>query len=268
MANVNLSWGRIQTLATMMFVDGNTFQSIDVSFNKLSAITDNTFSRCRWLKTIYANNNVLTTILSHTFADIPTIEEIFLNSNLIDSIVPNAFINMPELKSLHLQNNRLVSLGDSLFSKAPKYLDLSSNQLVHIGGAFNDAIKLVYLNLDNNTELHNVNLNALSELFNLNEISLNGTGFYFQKRMSCKIFYGTLKRQFSNVKNLNLMNEFMAFKTYSEADETLNALATVFPLLETLHLNITNVNRTAMCRIFKLKTFYGPNEVINSSQPC
>lgn len=109
--------------------------------------------------------------------------------------------NIPSLERLHLQNNRLVVLSDGLFENVPKYLDLSSNQLRHIGGAFDDAIELTRLIMNNNTELHKVSLNALSELYSLKEIFFIFFGFYFRKRVASDIFYGTVKRRHSNVKH-------------------------------------------------------------------
>lgn len=245
MENINMSSGSIYVL-TKVFLDGNSFKSIDLSFNKIRFVGDRTFSSCKLLKTIYLNNNVLTQIQDKTFAGIPIIEEIFLNSNLIDTIQPNAF-DIPNLERLHLQNNQLVELADGLFTNAPKYLDLSSNQLKHVGGAFNDAIKLTNLIMNNNPQLHNVNLNALSELYSLNEISLNGTGFYFQERLPSHVYYGTTKRRHSIVKHLNLHNNFIVYDKHDDDISTLlKALSTVFPFLKSLHTNlVTDIQHLA-----------------------
>lgn len=238
MANINISWSKIQTLDKTIWADSNTVKSIDLSFGRVSVVLDNAFSRCKLLQKIYLNNNFLTLIRDKTFAGIPKIEEIFLNSNLIGTVESNAF-NIPHLERLYLQNNQLVVLSDGLFSNAPKYLDVSSNQLKNIGGAFDDAIKLTSLIMNNNTELHKVNLNALAELYNLNEISLNGTGFYFHERVPSNIYYGTVRRRHSIVKHLNLLNDkYMVFNNDQDRSTLLMVLSTVFPFLETLRINV------------------------------
>lgn len=235
--NIHLTWSSIQTLNKFIWIDGNTLKTIDLSFGKLSVIIDNTFSHCQVMRTLYLNNNFLTLIRDKTFAKLPSIEDIFLNENLIEMIEPNAF-NIPTLERLYLQNNRLVVLPDGLFESAPKYLDLSSNQLKHIGRAFDDAIKLTSLIMNNNTNLHKVNLNALSELYNLNEISLNGTGYYFQKRLASHVYYGTVKRRHSNVKHLNLFSNYTMLNSKDYFNDLLNGLSTVFPFLESLQMNV------------------------------
>lgn len=111
-------------------------------------------------------------------------------------------------------------------------------------------MKLTNLIMNNNTQVHKVNLNALSELYNLSEISLNGSGFW--ERLPTHIYYGTMKRCHSNVKYLNLQNNFMVFDNYGDIGKLLRVLSTVFPFLESLHmnLNVTAQYLTAMSLIY------------------
>ena len=116
----------------------NTILQLDLSWNKLSHISDTYFHFCEEIRMIFLDGNQLVQIPKIEYIA-KTIEFLLLNSNKISKIIPIYGIRFPRLHTLYLAKNKIRSFCFPPDNFAPKVemANLKSNYLQVI--YFSDA---------------------------------------------------------------------------------------------------------------------------------
>lgn len=174
--SVEISRNNLKVIPRDAFVLASKLIVLDLTLNKIETVEGGAFNGLTRLKNLYLDRNQITTLKRDVFADCSQLIELYLNDNRISAIEEGTF-DLPELKILSIKNNLLRSLPPNVFVNAPKLenVDLSSNELVNVGSAFDKSEALTKLDLSNNSELEDVNVTKLILLPALLWLSLRNT---------------------------------------------------------------------------------------------
>ncbi|CAH1156142.1 unnamed protein product [Phaedon cochleariae] len=174
---LDLSHNALKTIPSGTFFNLNNMKSLDLSYNLIDVIGENSFHHNK-VEIIFVNNNKLESIETGTFKDIPNLREVYLQKNPISIIEanafeylpnlrliqlgnteisviqPHAFTNLQSLRTLYMNDNRLVNLPAQIFLNVPnlEQLDLSGNSLEVIDGL--KGLNLETLRLTVNDRFH------------------------------------------------------------------------------------------------------------------
>lgn len=169
---LNLSHNHL--LSSKSFESLTQLQVLDISFNKLTEIRDDFFSKLTSLKEIYLNNNLIHSIGQESFVFAINLQTIDLSFNKLSSL-SKVFEKTLKLMTLKLDNNRIedlehfllpcgslveLSLHENQLTSVPNFvkvckqvqvLDLSGNRIKSLANAaFFGIDNLVSLNLAGN----------------------------------------------------------------------------------------------------------------------
>jgi Leucine-rich repeat (LRR) protein len=148
-------------------------QSLDLSDNKLTRITELIFKDYRTLELLSLSYNEIDVVDSRAFFGLEMLRKIDLSHNKLRVIPPDIFSNNSFLERVSFSENPLVYVPDSkpiLASTSVWYLDLISCSLTSIiTHTFSQLPSLQTLNLNSNKlqEIHQHILNPLKGLENL-----------------------------------------------------------------------------------------------------
>lgn len=133
----------------------NKLETLELSFDHINVIEENSFDELKELRLIEIDFNRLTKLSENLFSRTVSLEEIHLNHNSITSLPSKLFRNLAKLKWLSVTSNNLTFLHSEIFrnNKNLKKLFLQNNHLTEIVDTFYTPIleNLFYLNLKNNT---------------------------------------------------------------------------------------------------------------------
>ncbi|XP_031629488.1 leucine-rich repeat-containing protein 15-like [Contarinia nasturtii] len=163
-------------------IPGNVFDRVaklevlDLSWNKIASIHENSFKGLSNLRTLKLHRNQLQKFKLRTFENVPLLEELLLNNNHIET-VEDGILKLPKLKHLDLSYNKLTELSNLIFKDCRKleYLDLRSNHITSIKRSVYNLNSLQLLNLDNN-RISDIYLRAIVRLPSLEYISMENNG--------------------------------------------------------------------------------------------
>uniref|UniRef100_A0A8C5R9W4 Podocan n=1 Tax=Leptobrachium leishanense TaxID=445787 RepID=A0A8C5R9W4_9ANUR len=171
--------------------------SADFAANYITKLYGMTFGHKPHLRSVYLHNNKLTDaglpedifnssrnveilILSSNFLKYvpknlpPALNKLHLRNNKLEKIPVEAFSNLSDLRELYLQNNLLTNEGMSneTFGKLARleYLDLSSNNLMHIPGGLPRNIVILHLEKNN---IRSISKDVLTQIRNLEYLLLH-----------------------------------------------------------------------------------------------
>lgn len=129
-------------------------QSLDLSFNELTALTDLGLYKLTSMRSLNLSNNFIQSLQATSLAGLFCLRELKLNDNELTNIHPFAFNQLYQLEYLDLSSNSLTELGPNLFTTGGRMLKrllLSKNQIMTIdGNLFQYTRKLVQLDLSDN----------------------------------------------------------------------------------------------------------------------
>uniref|UniRef100_A0A8C5S2X8 Tsukushi n=1 Tax=Laticauda laticaudata TaxID=8630 RepID=A0A8C5S2X8_LATLA len=151
-----------------------TLVGLDLSYNKISSVLPDTFSKLRYLESLDLSHNSLVTVPEDCFSQSP-LGEVDLSNNLLLEVTLNIFAFKGQGKSI------IVDLSNNLISRVFRYPDkpipniqsfnLSGNRLTSIPDL--QGIPLRYLNLDGNP-VSTIEKDAFLGLKGLTHLSLSG----------------------------------------------------------------------------------------------
>ncbi|XP_053324924.1 podocan [Spea bombifrons] len=171
--------------------------SADFAANYITKIYDMTFGHKPNLRSVYLHNNKLTDaglpgnmfnssdnveilIMSSNFLKYvpqnlpPALYKLHLKNNKLEKIPPGAFSHLSDLRELYLQNNLITNEGmdNETFTKLNKleYLDLSSNNLMHIPSGLPRNIVILHLEKNN---IRSISNDVLTQIRNLEYLLLH-----------------------------------------------------------------------------------------------
>ena len=185
---LNLAYNNL-TLNGIRSFNFNKLKDLDLSHNILNeTLSQDSFmavaassseTSSSNLRTLDLSFNNLVSLKQQTFAKFPRLKILKLQSNKFDVLDPKAFNSLPKLKNLDLSSNAILDLPNELFKtlKNLETLDLSHNFLQSITGAFTQGlVNLNTLNLANNDIIFVEPLQDISNLLidlHLNSNPLN-----------------------------------------------------------------------------------------------
>lgn len=173
---LSLGYNQLKTIDANAF-DANDLEHINLQYNEINNIADSAFNGLTKLTTLNLYHNKLTILKRSTFNGATMLQNIDLSSNEIATIEDGAF-DLPHLKEILISDNKLKHLSDNIFRGAPhlQNIDLQRNQLEHIGRAFDGAQHLHQLQLSENRHLQDLDVLVLSNLPELNSLSIDAIG--------------------------------------------------------------------------------------------
>ncbi|XP_030580094.1 platelet glycoprotein Ib alpha chain [Archocentrus centrarchus] len=141
----SLSWSSFQVFAEIYEIDltGNkvpavtpsaspilpTLSVLRLGSNHLTTLSDGSFSACPYLTELYLENNAISSLRDHTFSGLTKLEILDLTSNHI-RVLPDLMLHpLRAIETLFLENNKISVMPDNWFSQKEEvpYLYLSAN---------------------------------------------------------------------------------------------------------------------------------------------
>lgn len=152
---LNVSFNELNTLKDNTFFQYESVNYIYLQYCKLESISDKTFQRLENLLFVDLSNNLLTSFSPNLFKGNHQLHKVILRNNDLSTFQENtALLNGPSsLSSLDLQSCQLSHLSSVTFSLLPnlKKIDISNNNLDHLNFNTLSALKqLQHVNLENN----------------------------------------------------------------------------------------------------------------------
>ncbi|CAG4980025.1 unnamed protein product [Colias eurytheme] len=116
-----------------------SLSNLRLSYNFVSSIESNTFSRIPELSNLDLSFNRINSIKKHTFANLQNLRYLSLAGNIIDTMETKTFTNLPKLEVLELQRNNFSYLYlNSLYNVSNEHvtftLNVSRNNIRFIEG--------------------------------------------------------------------------------------------------------------------------------------
>ena len=153
-----------------------TVSLLNVSFNDLNTLKDNTFFHYESVKYIYLQHCKLESISDKTFQHLENLLIVDLSNNLLTSLSPNLFKGNHHLHTVILRNNDFSTFqGNTALLDGPSSLvslDLQSCQLSYLSSVtFSLLPNLKKLDISNN-KLDHLNFDTLSAHQQLQDVNL------------------------------------------------------------------------------------------------
>ena len=148
--------------------------TLDLSSQKISALTQWDFAGLESLEQLDLSNNELTALPSGIFADLKQLWELSIVKNELGRLPEDVFSGLTSLNILRLGRNRLTELPSGVFSDltALRHLSASNNRLGSLRvNAFDGLTALTSLHLSGN-RLIDLPAGIFSDLTNLRELNL------------------------------------------------------------------------------------------------
>ena len=131
----------------------SNLEVLDLSYNEIVRIDDNSFAAMHRLRTLRLDHNRLSGLTIRTFAGLDHLVSLDVSYNYISKVVSNAFNGLDLLEDLHLDGNSISDLGKDAFKGMPAltFLNLGKNLLTFVPSrSLRPLSNLRYLSLDGN----------------------------------------------------------------------------------------------------------------------
>ncbi|XP_045449889.1 toll-like receptor 6 [Melitaea cinxia] len=185
---LNLTRNHLQNIKTIGFSDSSreqnlsvkscnlVLETLDLSYNDLIVITENSLSKLRSLSKLFLQNNAISTLEDGSLEGLISLQVLNLSSNFISSIPPDIFSDTKLLKQIVLSNNTINVLPPGLFRglEELQVLDLSRNELTSQWinkGTFVGLLRMVILNISLN-RLSRIDRYMFQDLYSLQKLNL------------------------------------------------------------------------------------------------
>ncbi|XP_068617346.1 toll-like receptor 6 [Battus philenor] len=185
---LNLSRNHLQNIKTVGFSDSLreqnlsirscnlVLETLDLSYNDLIVITDNSLSKLRSLSRLFLQNNAISSLEVSALDGLLSLRVLNLSSNFINTIPPDLFSDTKTLQEIILSNNTINVLPPGLFEGLDQLqtLDLSHNDLTSQWinkGSFVGLLRMVILNLSYN-RLSKIDRYMFQDLYSLQKLNL------------------------------------------------------------------------------------------------
>ncbi|CAH0590056.1 unnamed protein product [Chrysodeixis includens] len=149
---LDLSYNHIKTtIETVMFINNDKLEYIDLYSNNITIIQDRAFNHCNLSYLNLERNNITGAIGEYTFNGLIGISILDLSKQNISQIKNNAFSTMEQLVHLNLSTNHIEIIENASFvNTTVQVLDLSHNQVSDLYFLQNGLSNLTELYINNN----------------------------------------------------------------------------------------------------------------------
>ena len=149
--------------------------NIDLSFNNISILSENSVDNMPRLDTVVVSDNIIKVVQPEVFFRLQDLRYLDMHNNNIDYIHPVTFRNNPNLSVLDLSCNKLKQLRNDFNSENElKFLNLSSNMLTSEELMFFLPISsLQILDLSNN-EIETMREEIFDGMVDLKRLNISG----------------------------------------------------------------------------------------------
>lgn len=162
---LDLSYNHLFNIPERTFAYQKKLQELHFNHNKISAISNKTFTGLSMLAVLNMQGNFLDELSASCFATLPKLEELNLGQNRISIIHVNAFEGLQNLRVLYLNDNLLTTVPSPSFVHVPALAEL------FLGfNSFTTIPKNSFQNLDG---LNRLDLNGAA-LYNITQDTFNG----------------------------------------------------------------------------------------------
>ena len=250
--------------------------NLDMSFNKIKQIPEDSFVKLKNLTHLHLNNNELTTLYNDSFAGLDSLKQLHLDDNDLISLPSAIFQSLAALEYLSLANNHIATLNVIFWPPTVQFIHLDGNRLTSVPERINyTSVKLLGLS-DNSVSDFDIKgqaaLNLKSIDLSFNQISevkqslfaavpnlqyLNLENNKLAINISSTIFQGSVKLEWLNLANNRIERIGNIFsETSLKSLKTLNVshnsvkevtqLAGEFTGSDVKDIDLSNCNITAL----------------------
>ncbi|XP_046373528.1 slit homolog 3 protein-like [Haliotis rufescens] len=150
------------------------YHEVRLSYNNLTAIPADAFSKVNAITIEIQHNPSLTNIHQFAFRGLQHLHELRLDSNNISVLAPGAFSDLQSLTMMSISHNRMTKMRNGTFVNLPKleFLFLNNNNLTEIETqTFVNSSNIGFINLAYNS-LETLNYSVVCHLGRLTAINL------------------------------------------------------------------------------------------------
>ncbi|KAH9645155.1 hypothetical protein HF086_005700 [Spodoptera exigua] len=150
--SVDFSYNYINTTIESVLFDANyRLHYLNLSYNSISGIQDNSFSNTNLFDINLKNNTISGALKENTFTGLAAISSLDLSQQNVDAIKNKAFSSMHSLMHLNLSSNNIKEIENSSFyNSSITTLDLSRNKVYQLNFLQNNLLNLTELYLNDN----------------------------------------------------------------------------------------------------------------------
>ncbi|KAI0241232.1 hypothetical protein LSAT2_032451 [Lamellibrachia satsuma] len=176
---------------------GNILEMLNLTYNQLEIITDETFNGLNKITKLHLSNNWLTTVTDGGFDGLNKLMYLYMDNNRLETMSAAWFRQLTQLDHLNLQRNQLRTIPYDVFDGLSQLtrLDLSSNRMKTVNAAwFSQLTQLEYLRLSDN-QLETIPRDAFDGFNKLTSLSLSSNRLvtlnaaWFSKLQNLKSLY-------------------------------------------------------------------------------
>ncbi len=149
--HLDLSWNEISVIHENTFVGLTKLQFLNLDHNQISLIDHSAFGELKSLQYLNLRENQISELGLHTFRHgPPTLEHLYLEDNEISHIHSGAFSGLKKLQFLHLSGNQISTLHPGAFSGLTNLQDLNlrDNRISEL--SFKTFLHVKFLDLSRN----------------------------------------------------------------------------------------------------------------------
>lgn len=165
---IDISGVELKSIESASFCKFRKIESIDFSHNSLITLPKQMLSECDYnLVDLDFSFNKITELTGNIFTKVTSLTKIDLSSNRIERLVGEVFKPLVNLMTLRLNNNLISIISDDMFTHNSnlKTLTLNNNMLAAVeNGSFHGLKELRVIELSNNPELRIIDLSGMGTL--------------------------------------------------------------------------------------------------------
>jgi Leucine-rich repeat (LRR) protein len=172
---LRLEGNSITNIAALSLRNYRNLRTLDISYNKITVISQDAFSGNPQLQVLKLQGNQLTTPPLQVFDSTNLLQELYLGENRISEITQDTFTLLRNLRSLDLRSNNILDIPNGAFGALSilRQLDLRENGITNITSRHYMGLRSLTQLLLAGNKISYVQKNAFRELANLELLDLS-----------------------------------------------------------------------------------------------
>lgn len=178
--DLNLQQNRLSSLDFILPV---SLGSLDLSFNSISTVNDDSFSGLTQLSILKLNDNLLEKLQGGLLNPLENLKNVYLQRNNLTVLQRDLFASHNNLVEVDLSENNISSVEAPVFhSKSIQRLNLRNNKIKYLNFIIPENVKNLDLSFNSIAEINN---NSLLNIANLTTLNTSGN---FLKHIPVNLF--------------------------------------------------------------------------------